>query len=226
MTNTFDSYTRQVFELAAQTWVPIVIALAAMTAPYVYLDMYHSEREAPYYLVDAILTVVEYLLLITFVRTLGVMPKGETGRIGTFFFVYLASAVLAGLGLIALVIPGLFLIVRLVPALAAAVAGKDDIVGTIKWSWRATEDVQWRIARALLGPFLCLMVVVGAILHWELVYLEVPEVWTAYEWGSTLMINSSSAVMMIWLSALGAVVYRDIRGQRGEAGTGPLQNPT
>ena len=108
------------------------------------------------------------------------------------------------------VIPGLILTARMVPVMAAAVSGDRDVAGTIKWSWSATRNVQGAIALAMVVPFVCVLLAIAAILHWEFFYLETPEVWPAYEWGSALLVNTSLSVALIWMSALGAIVYGDI----------------
>ncbi len=103
------------------------------------VDTFEGPGSAAFSLVSSIVSVVAgYLLLTRYLAARGRMHEG-----GTRFWHYIAMAILSGLaiavGLIFLLVPGLFLAVRWSAASGFVIGAREGIIGSLRASWEATK---------------------------------------------------------------------------------------
>ncbi|MEL6530974.1 MAG: hypothetical protein AAFQ27_13515, partial [Pseudomonadota bacterium] len=109
-----------------------------------------------------------YLLTVGLLTSGGLLPDGMKGTFGTYFAVSLISGIAILLGLVALVIPGVFLMVRWLPAYGFALAQESSATDALGASWAATEGAFWPLFLAMFIPLFAVLAPVVPVLLYDL----------------------------------------------------------
>lgn len=89
--------------------------------------------------------------------------KKAASRYITLLFTTIVAGIIVLVGLILLIIPGIFLAIKLSIADVEAVVGKKDVVESLKSSWRKTSGNFWRILAAFIVMFFVVVIITGIL---------------------------------------------------------------
>ena len=154
--------------IAALGWPILLAYVIATSALYGYLDVYSMYDSGLYVLANLINWALGYLLLVSLMQRAGYFQAGKGSGVGTYFVlgILLVPAVL--LGVVLLVIPGLYLLLRWLPAYADALVNGGSAMSALRRSWRSTKGSTLPLARAALAPIACFVISLGIVLMSEL----------------------------------------------------------
>ncbi|NMW31132.1 hypothetical protein HKD42_03560 [Altererythrobacter sp. RZ02] len=98
--------------------------------------------------------VTGYLLIIKLIDMAKLAPLGRQAGFGTYFGMSIVIGLATMLGVLLLILPGLYLSIRWSAAYGFALISNEKTSDALGNSWRATEEHVWPIALALLLPTL------------------------------------------------------------------------
>ena len=174
---------------------------------YVSLDMSVHADEVLYIPASIIVWAMGYVLFVRLMKLAGLPADEAKSRIGTYFALSLIISSLVGLGLLALLVPGIYLAARWLPAYLRALTSDDGVGGSMRWSWDRTEPFQRLLAWRLVAPSICYTIAMALILHYEFVYYpDWPYSWS-YELRSSLLVNALISVSVVWTTIVGIAAY-------------------
>ena len=205
--STGEFIKRSNLQIARAGRVEIALFLVFTSLPYIVLELYYPEDAAAYLFLNFGYFALAYLLFRRLMRVSGCLENGQWSGIGTFFGIGIVKGLGIGLGLIALVIPGLYLGMRWLAAYPRGMASSDGIIGSLGWSWQETASWQRPLALALVGPIVCYILLVLVFAHYEYIYYPDGEQSFAYELLSSLVSNLLIGVADVWLTLLGISSY-------------------
>ena len=96
--------------------------------------------------------VAGYFMTRAFIERSGLASAGLVGGIGKYFGLSLLTGLAIGLGLLLLVIPGLFLFIRWLPSFAVALVDGEDITEAMGRAWDMTEGHVIPLAISMVAP--------------------------------------------------------------------------
>jgi hypothetical protein len=186
------------------------------TAIYVLLDVYAYEQGGLYGLAGMLVWGLGYVLFAGLMQNGGLTAGGVKTGIGTYFALGLAVSLFVGIGLVLLVLPGLYLLMRWLPAYSRALVSLDGVGNAMRWSWERTEPWQRPLSLGMLAPVL----VIASSLVPDLVFATVEDIgWTGYTLLSIAW-NGAVSIGLAWLSVFGVAAYKLVRDPVGEEGGG------
>lgn len=157
-----------------RTAVPALIFFAALTVVNCAITYFALAMIAPLQVLAIGLLkmvvgiVAAYLLLDVMVRKTGLQSRKGEDAFLTFFGLSLVSGISVLVGLILLIIPGLFLIARWSIAQPLVVARGDGVMKAFGESWERTRGNEFQILIAMLALFaVFLAIVIAATLLFE-----------------------------------------------------------
>lgn len=196
--------------------VPLSAFVAVGTLGGIYFDLNYDIEAFFISPVDFVIFCAEFLLLVVIMRTSGQLENGRPANALAYVLIYVVTAIAIVVGLILMIVPGLYLMLRFLPSLARAVQDDGLSLDPVKWSWAATRQVQPQLAKALIGPVILLLITIGIQFHWSFVYMETEEVWPSYELWMTVAANLIAILASAWLTIL-AVASCALLSDRAQA---------
>ena len=157
--------TLGVLERAA---LPALIYLAAVTVingaiTYFTLPMIAPLQSLAIQLLQMVVSIVAgYLLLDAMLRKTGLLSRKDGDAFMTFFGLSLLSGIAVSIGMILLIIPGLFLIARWSIAQPLVVARGDGVMQAFGESWERTRGNEFQILIAMLALLILFLAIVLA----------------------------------------------------------------
>lgn len=135
----------EAFRLLRASWQVALLSVSVSTAA-----GWWFERHTGGFAVEGALDLIlGYLLVANMLRMGGLAPDGLKGGLFSYFLVWLVSGLGLALGILLLVIPGIYLAVRWMPALSYALVGDQGVNGSLRSAWDATSQAFWPILAAL-----------------------------------------------------------------------------
>lgn len=199
--------------IARQSASPLLAYLVVSAAIYSVVDIFYYESGGLYFFSAFLVWGLGYALLIKLMQASARNGEAPKGGIGGYFALGVVASLAIGIGLIVLIIPGLYLLMRWLPAYARYYAAGSGVSEALGWSWAETEPYQKQLALALVGPLGVYCVIIGIIAGQEL-YME--------SWSDTginlslVVLNLVSSVAVAWLQLLGVATYRLIEQRNAE----------
>lgn len=156
--------------ILAHTWhlfraqpLPFLAAVGGLSALGLLLDFARGPDRSP--ILDSLAGVfVQYAVTRALVDGRGLVPAGETGGgPATVFGICLLSGFAIVLGLVGLVVPGIFLLARWFAAVPVAVASGAAATSALRESWQMTKGYAGATAGALAifyAPFVLLVALI------------------------------------------------------------------
>lgn len=136
--------------LAARAAGFIAGYVVVASTPYVLLDIYAPEMNAAFAWASLFDWGLGYLMFLAVMNRGGLTAGGTRSGVGTYFVLGIALGIPVLLGLIALVLPGLYLLMRWLPAYSRALMTRDGAIWALGWSWQRTQPWQAPLAMAML----------------------------------------------------------------------------
>jgi len=219
LNTTFNMY-RENFGLFAGICAVIVIPQAILLAAFA------ASHSALFVLLGALISLaVPFLLTGALAQAVSARYLGRpmtiaqayealgTGTILTLIGVSFLGAILVLIGLILIIIPGIFIAVRFTVAAQAAVLERQSVTGSLRRSWQLVEGNWWRV----FGIVIVVTILVGVL---ETIASRV----VGAAAGDVLGTGLSTAVVGIFIQPIQAIaltlLYYDLR-IRKEGGTTP-----
>lgn len=191
-------------------WLAGYVVVSA--AVYSVADIYFYELNSVYLTTSIAVWVLGYVLLVLLMRASARDDGRHGGGIAGYLGLSFLTGIAIGVGIVLLVLPGLYLMMRWLPAYARLQARGDSVTDAMSWSWEHTAPIQKQLVVAMLGP-LAAYVVLFAIAVAQGFYAE--------DWSlgwynvSLFVLNTATSVAIAWLQLLGVAVYRVI--ERGHS---------
>jgi hypothetical protein len=157
-----------VLELNAVPALIFVIVLTVLSLPITYATVGSTaplQVAGGQLLQSAIGIVCGYFLLVTMVRRTGLQSRTEDDMFLPYLGLSILSTLAVMLGMIALVIPGLFLMIRWSIAQPLIVARGGGVMATLGESWERTRGSEFSIfvaTVAMLLPLIAVLIAAGA----------------------------------------------------------------
>lgn len=187
---------------AGRNW--ILAYVIATSALYVIVDVYFYEENSINVLASILVWGAGYVLFIKTLDAGGYLHGGIKTGIGTYFALAIFMGILVALGLVVLIIPGLYLIMRWLPAYCRALLSEDGAANSMWWSWGKTEDHQGALSLAMLGPVAITASSIGILFLYDAFYDQLD--WYDYV-ASTITSNLLMSTSIAWLTILGIATY-------------------
>ncbi len=202
--------TLGVLELSAVPALIFLLALTAASLPITYVSVVSKAplTAAGGQLLQSVVGIVcSYFLLIAMMRRTGLQSATSEDVFLSYVGMSILSALAVMLGIIALVIPGLFLMVRWSIAQPVIVARGGGVMASLGESWERTRGNEFPIfvaALAALVPLIAVIIAVGAFFEeGNLVGMVISQI-------------ASSGITAVFL-AMGVALYGLIVGGTSEA---------
>jgi hypothetical protein len=160
--------TLGVLELNALPALIFLLALTAATLPITYVSVGSTAplTVAGGQLLQSVVGIVcSYFLLVAMMRRTGLQSPADEDVFLPYLGMSLLSALAVTLGMIALILPGLYLMVRWSIAQPVIVARGGGVMASLGESWQRTSGNEFPIfvaALAVLVPLIAVIVAVGA----------------------------------------------------------------
>jgi hypothetical protein len=200
---------REQRKLARLTW-PFLVGYVVLTSGFfMAFDLYAPDSAALYFWASMFAWAADYLLLVLLLQRGRLLRAGQGSGVGTFVVVGIATGLPIALGIIVLIVPGLYLLMRWLPVYARARVVDDWTGNSMRWSWRATEPFQKPLSIALIGPVLCYA---GSYAPYVLDTLSMT---MSYEVAAVIT-DVFLPVGGAWLSVLGIAAYAMLTAVNGE----------
>lgn len=122
------------------------------STPYVLLDINTPDKTVAYLWASFFDWGLGYLMFLAMMPRGGLTAGGLRTGIGTYFVLGLVIAIPVAVGLIALLLPGLYLLMRWLPAYSRALMTRDGVLSAMTWSWQRTEPWQGPLVAAMILP--------------------------------------------------------------------------
>lgn len=122
------------------------------SAAYFYLDVFHFESDLGYLWLGFAVWGFGYIVFVDAMNRGGYFFEGKKAGVGSYFAITLVTSMLIAVGLVALVLPGLYLLMRWLGAYSRVLASEDGVGNSMRWSWERTEEVQKELAINLMPP--------------------------------------------------------------------------
>ena len=181
--------------------------LLASTVPYVFLDIYYPEGTEYYGLFGMIVWALGYILFVGVMKNGGYLGAGKQTGVGTYFVLGMAVGLPVLLGLVLLILPGLYLLMRWLPSYSRALVTSDGVGKAMRWSWEATEPFQRQLGIALIGPLACYGASIAMILSYDAFYEHFD--WAGYI-AISILSNAVQSIGVAWFTILGVAAYGSI----------------
>ncbi len=199
-------YDEQV-SIARESAVPLIAYIAVSSAVYSVVDAFYFDSDGLYFFTAFLVWGLGYVLLVKLMQASARYAEGPMGGIGGYFALGLVASIAIGVGLVVLIIPGLYLLMRWLPAYARYYAKADGVTEVLAWSWRETEERQMPLALALMGPIGLYCVTFG-IIFWQEFAMEHWSDTAIY--ASIVALNLLASIAVAWMQLLGVAAYRVI----------------
>jgi hypothetical protein len=183
------------------------------SVPFIVLDLYFWDENAIYGVFGILNWGLGFFLLISIMDRAGLFTTGLESGIVLYFLVGFLTGIGTLLGLLALVLPGIYLFVRWFLAYPRALTTTEAVSDSIVWSWHKTGPIKGPLALVMLGP--CLL---GAGIFFGVPYLGVPEFPGMYEL-LLIGINLTWSVAMAWLTIVEVAAFSLVLEQSEELAT-------
>lgn len=186
----------------ARNWIFAYVILTS--ALYVIVDVYFYEDNSINLIASILVWGAGYVLFVKSLEEGGYLEEGIKTGIGTYFALAIFMGILVGLGLVVLVIPGLYLIMRWLPAYCRALLSEDGVANSMWWSWGKTEGHQRSLSLAMLGPVAITAASIGILFLYDAFYDQLD--WYDYV-ASTIASNLLMSTSIAWFTILGIAAY-------------------
>lgn len=190
-------------------WLIGFVVLA--TAIYSLVDIYDPNTGGLFFISAIVVWVLGYILLVVLMRISGGADEVHSGGIAGYFGLGILTGIPIGIGLILLIVPGLYLLMRWLPAYARLQDTGEGVNDAMSWSWANTRPHQISLSIALLGPVSCYLGLFAVgfwqEMHWQ--NLSEPMFNAAIVAGNFFVTMSTA-----WLQILGVAAYRLILGHQ------------
>lgn len=184
-------------------WLAGYVAIS--TATYSLADIFFFEVDSLYFTTAIVVWVLGYILLVALMRDGAHQHETHGGGIAGYLGLSILTGVAIGVGLVFLVVPGLYFAMRWLPAFARLQKTGEGAIEAMRWSWDATQPFQKTLAVAMIGPVMLYALPIGMI------YLQES---FGEQWGDALynssfvLMNLAIAVSVAWQQLLGVAAYR------------------
>lgn len=187
--------------------------LIVSTASYSITDIYYYDENGLYFVSSLAIWGLGYALLVMLLRVSAPVQEIEYGGIGGYFGLSLLTSIAISIGLLLLLLPGIYLCLRWLPAFARYQASSDTVTEAMSWSWQHTTKLQRAMALNMIGPVLLYGVLLGVVILQESQFNQLSE--TAFN-VSSIVLNTTISVAIAWLQLLGVAAYRVIQRQQSD----------
>lgn len=203
-----DSLVAEQLEILRRTalWMGGYVIIS--TSVYAIIDIFFAEDGGLFFISSIAIWALGYILLVVLMRSSGPLGERQSGGIGGYFGLGILTGLATAIGLVLLIVPGLYLILRWLPAYARLQHKGASVTDAMRWSWNNTAPFQQPLAIALIGPAIFYMAFFGLI------------VWQEYNLGSwspqaynlsVVALNLWVSIAVAWLQLLGVAAYRVIQ---------------
>ena len=199
--------------IARDSAIPLIAYVAVSSAVYSVVDAFYFDSDGLYFFTPFLVWGLGYVLLVKLMQASARYAEGPKGGIGGYFALGLVASLAIGVGLVVLIIPGLYLLMRWLPAYARYYAKADGVTEALAWSWRETDGHQMPLSFALVGPIGLYCVTFGIIIWQEFAM----EFWSNTAlYASIVALNLMASIAVAWLQLLGVAAYRVIELRNAE----------
>lgn len=203
-----DSLAQVQWDLAAKAKVPLIGYFFISTALYSGVDIFYYDSWGLYLFSSMLVWVLGYVLLFLLLRhSAQEGEKPPKGSISSYFALGIIVGLAIMVGLVALILPGLYLMLRWLPAYARAAdsgLGSSEAMG---WSWQGTARIQKPLAFALIGPVLANVAAFGIAAFQEFQFDNLSlELYSL----TSIALNAAVSIAIAWLQLLGVAAFRII----------------
>lgn len=192
------------------------------TLPYVLLDTYAPETFSVYGVVGFFDWGLRYLLFLALMHRGGLTTGGMRSGIGTYFVLNLVMTIPVIVGLLALLLPGLYLLMRWLPAYSRALMTREGASDAMRWSWARTAPWQRPLAMAMLLPLVPFAVSMLATIADS--FLREDLDWTGYV-ALSVFINGTASLGFAAITVYGVAAYAVLLARDAEVGDGRDAQP-
>ena len=194
--------------IAKQSLLALGGYVVLATAIYSIVDIFFYDSDGLYFVSSIVVWGLGYMLLVVLMQATAAEGERHEGGLGGYFVLGLLAGIAILVGVLCLIVPGIYLMMRWLPAYARLYDANDGVTQAIGWSWEATEPHQKELALALIGP-LAFNLVWAAIAVGQEFYMD--------EWSETtldasfVVFNLAISMGIAWSQLLGVASYRMIQ---------------
>lgn len=212
--NIRDNVASRVGQIYAEA---IRLTLAALPVTLIYLIVLTAGGVAVDQMVDfeaaslalsILMVALGYWLTVSMLREGGLAPNGLRSGFGTYFVLSFVSGIAIMLGLVVLIVPGLFLLVRWLPVYGYGLVEGEGAIEALGTSWNETEGHALPIFITVLAPSalwsLALVIYAIALDEYEIVEI-VP----------SIAANLAFTIAGVTITAMGLAAYSLLRSSVG-----------
>ncbi|MEM7700801.1 MAG: hypothetical protein AAF251_02580 [Pseudomonadota bacterium] len=192
--------------------------LLLFTAPYLYLDLVTPESDGGYFLMNFVGIGLNFMLLYTLMRESDLLGGGPRTGIASFFGLSLIHSLGVLIGLVLVVLPGIYLMARWLPAFGRLLVSDEGVVRALGWSWDETSGQLSPLLLALSAP----ISVIGLSLAAIFLPITLVEIYPNWPWETIGLValltsNVGLSIGLAWYTVLGVSVYACLRDAPDEA---------
>ena len=142
----------------------VALYVLVSTAAYAWLDLTYPENAKLEPLVILVDVALAYVLLVALMMRAGYFIGGKLGGVLTYILVGTVTGLITLLGLVLLVVPGIYLAARLAPAIPGAMVSGLGPFAATKEAWQITDGHTGAVMLSMLGAFACFAATLGLFL--------------------------------------------------------------
>lgn len=171
----------------------VALYVLASTAAYAWLDLTYPENTKLEPLVILVDLAFGYVLLVALMMRAGYFLEGKLGGVLTYILVGTVTGLITLLGLVFLILPGVYLAARLAPAIPGAMVSGLGPIAATKQAWQMTAGHSGAILLSMIGALICFAAMLG-LFFW-------PEFAAPYSWREFYVAaDFFGAVATAWLT--------------------------
>lgn len=193
----------------------IVAYLVLWAGPYMYVDIAMPQSNGAYALLSFVGIGLNFFLLYSLMQVSDAGDEPTKTGFGAYFGLSILHSIAVFMGLVLLILPGLYLALRWLPAFARLLKSDDGITQALRWSWEQTSGRERDLALPFLFVMAAYLVGFGPLVATEVSYGS-PE-YVSYETiegldvPSAVFMNIVMAVAGAWYTVLGVASYAWLR---------------
>lgn len=212
-----DRFNAVQLEIVRKSWPVLLIYISLYSLSYSYVDIYHRDDDALYFLVMCMAVWLNFGLLVGILLRRKMVVRIHPLKLLTYLGLSIVHYISVTLATLFLILPGFYLMLRWLPAFALHLSERRGVIESLVWSWRRTSPHGHVLASVLAWPIAIYLAVLGA--NFALMFesgfnLEGLSDFRFAAW--MILSNFGMSISAAWLTVLGVASFALLRDDAEE----------
>lgn len=206
-----DALASQLRAIAGNGAKYIIVYVVLWAGAYIYIDLEMPDSTGALFLMSFAGIGLNFFLLYSLVQSSDAADYGPKTGLASFFGLSILHTVAILVGLLFLIIPGLYLSIRWLPAFARLLNSDEGIIAAFDWSWDRTKGHVLSLTGWFMGLIALYLIAFASIAVFEF-YTEFnrdvsSETLETLLIPSVILSNVAMALALVWYTLLGVASY-------------------